>query len=375
MKNKLNLNDFKNILTMKQEELHYFILGQLSGKYETRDIYVFNEQYIYVKGTIPVLLCSHLDTVHAAEPTLETIFHDREKNVMWSPDGIGGDDRCGVFSVLDIVQKGYRPHLLFSWNEEIGCVGSGEFAKTAEVVFGEPLQEALASINLAVQFDRKGFSEAVYYNLANQDFENYINSFGFHTEIGSYTDICEVCPEFGFAGVNVSAGYMDEHNKYERIYVDELYSTQAKIIELLKEQVKNPEFFRYEENSYGYAGSYPYSYGYGGWYDRYDEESEARSMYENGGYNNNSYYYDDDIDKDVPEQKEPTYCEFCQQPFGLVAHTHSDDAVLNSLCTNCRTDYLDQLEMHKSETPKSRSKETKPKDDALDKSQRRIRID
>lgn len=352
-KNRLNLGDFKHILTLEQEDLHHFLLGRLASIYSMKDIYRLDGSFTYVKGEIPVLLCAHLDTVHTKAPTEARIFHDQEKNVMWSPDGIGGDDRCGVFNILDILQKGYRPHILFSWDEEIGCHGSREFAANAENYFGLDIQNALSEVNFAIQFDRKGFGESVYYDLDNQEFEDYINSFGFKTEWGSFTDIAVVCPEFGFAGVNLSAGYMDEHNLYERIYINELYRTQEKVINILDDQIENSYFFKYEESilgGYGYYGygRNTYSVGYG-W--DWDEQMEIEAY--NAGYGVDAYgnqltpsegIYDFD---DPIEEEAIGECQFCMQSFGVVKHTRVKDVVLNSLCDSCRDDYEHGLAQNK----------------------------
>ena len=52
------------------------------------------KKYLYAEGSIPILLVSHLDTVHKNLPT--TIYWDKEQNVYWSPQGLGADDRAGV---------------------------------------------------------------------------------------------------------------------------------------------------------------------------------------------------------------------------------------------------------------------------------------
>ena len=43
-----------------------------------------------------------------------------QKNVMISPDGLGADDRAGVFMIMNIVKAGFRPHVIFTTDEE-GC--------------------------------------------------------------------------------------------------------------------------------------------------------------------------------------------------------------------------------------------------------------
>lgn len=340
-KKELGLQTFKNILQMTQEGLHFYLLGQIESMYNSRDIYRVDGSFIYAKGDIPVLMLAHLDTVHTVAPTEETIFHDKEKNVLWCPDGIGGDDRCGVFSILDMLTQGYRPHVLFCWDEEIGTIGSSFFTKNVENYFGEDVQTALTEINFAIQLDRKGFGESVYYYLDNIDFEEYINSFGFKTHNGSYTDICQVCPEFGFAGVNLSAGYMDEHTSYERIYINEMYKTQRKVKEILEDQYQNPKFYEYKEDSYAGYGNYGYSnYYQNGSYCYWGDED----VYDESDYLN----YDDDETSFIPyksrnKKKEVEQCEFCFLDKGTVPWSDTDNEVLSHLCDECREKYLEDV--------------------------------
>lgn len=333
-----DIKKFKNILVMEQPELHYFLRGKLDDLYPRKDLYTDDKNFIYVKGDIPVLVLAHLDTVHFNKPTHSSIYYDPSKGVMWSPDGIGGDDRCGVHSILSILEKGFRPHVLFSWDEEIGCVGSSEFSKTVEGMFGSPVQDALSEINFAIQFDRKGFSESVYYDLDNKDFEEYINSFGFETNIGSFTDIAVVCPEFGFAGVNISAGYINEHTTSETIFIDEMLASERKVIDILKDQIENSTHYEYKENTSGY---YSYDSGWGSSYGSY---------YKGGYHSSKSYgfddyeetkdlsYYDSDDETFMPTEEYVT-CEFCYAEKGNVPWDDTDDPVLGKLCNECRASY------------------------------------
>lgn len=371
---KTNIKVFKEILMMEQEELHFYLLGKLSELYDNSKIFRVDEQYTYVAGDIPVVLLAHLDTVHYTKPNLSNLFHDQEKNAMWCIEGIGGDDRCGVFTILEILSMGYRPHIMFCWNEEIGCKGSGNLVDTIETNFGEPVQEELQKINFAVQIDRKGFGEAVYYDLDNKEFEDYISGFGFKTEIGSFTDIGEICPEFGFAGVNVSAGYINEHTTEEVIYINEMNSTRDKIIRILQDQMRNPKFFKYT----------PFAYSYGsGWGSQYG----SWSGYSYGGYSAKSTYKEsDDLDYDDDEVGDPygfdrkpnyyeTTCQYCYNDLiEGVNFDHSEDEVLNHLCNNCRVAYREDTENAEQYTQTiaaSRIKEKKDVANATKKAKRR----
>lgn len=322
---------FKQILKMTQPELHYYLLGKLEQLYDIKDIFMEKESFIYVKGEIPVLLLAHLDTVHANPPTDDTIFHDQEKGVLWSPDGIGGDDRCGVYSILEILEQGYRPHILFCWDEEIGTVGSANFT-----TFDIPGTE---DINFAIQLDRKGFGESVYYSLDNKDFEDYINSFGFETQLGSYTDICQVCPSLGFAGVNLSAGYMDEHTSEERIYYFELKETQKKVVEILVDQMVNPTIYDYDEDDsiLGYGRAYG---SYGSYYD-YDYGYDTRYLSDDTSYDDDTPYVNNYTKKE--KEKE---CQFCGAIKGTVPWDETDSVVLSNLCNECREEYAKDVSDH-----------------------------
>lgn len=324
----LGVDLFKQILTMEQEELHFYTLGKIENYYPREDIYYMDKEFIYAKGNIPVLLCAHLDTVHPTKPDLDTIFHDVDKGVMWSPLGIGGDDRCGVFNIFDILARGYLPHVIFSWDEEIGGVGASHFVESSEKYFGESISEKISEINFAIQFDRHGFSEAVYYELDSPQFESYISSFGFKTEWGSYTDISEYCPAFGFAGVNVAAGYVNEHTNIEMIFLGEMLESQRKVLNILEDQVNSPEYFEYIE--------LPTATSWRGW-----ENYTSPSSYSFA--KDNSYYFDDvsdgkdyTIDDGHVDDPYCQECQYCMQTRGVVPWTYHEDPILDTLCNECR---------------------------------------
>lgn len=185
------------------------------------------EKYLYAPGEIPVLVTAHVDTVHYTEPKL--IVNDKEKGILWSPEGIGGDDRAGILAIEGLLQLGYHPHILFLDEEETGCAG----AKQAIKELPSP------DVRFIIDFDRKGSNDCVFYNCDNKDFTKYIESFGFETAIGSYSDISVLCPTWGIAGVNLSVGYYNQHTRYEYVIISEISKTikkVAKIFESLPEK-------------------------------------------------------------------------------------------------------------------------------------------
>ena len=98
---------FENILQMRQKDLK----RELDRLLRKQGYEVVNKHgFLYAKGTVPVLLVAHLDTVHREAPRI--LCYSSDKRYMTSPQGIGGDDRAGVYMILQIIQS-QRCHVLF----------------------------------------------------------------------------------------------------------------------------------------------------------------------------------------------------------------------------------------------------------------------
>lgn len=209
-------------------------------------------EYIFVPGEAPVLLVAHLDTVHT-EP-VKTICYSKNGNILMSPQGIGGDDRCGVYALLKIhSQAKHKPSLLFTCDEEIGGNGAAAFADDYEADVLDHSKE-LKNIKMIIEIDRKGSKDAVYYSCINKDFEKYINSKGFKTAQGSFSDISFIAPALGIAAVNISSGYHDAHTRYEHINLKELYRNITIITKIVEDSIKDsvPSFEYIEAPNMGF---------------------------------------------------------------------------------------------------------------------------
>ena len=318
----------KTLCTLEQEALHDYLFDTLADFYAEENIIEDYGQFLFAKGDIDVLVVAHLDTVHKTKPTLDEIFYDESKGVMWSPRGIGGDDRCGIFIILNLLFSGYKPHIAFTWNEEIGCVGSRNMVN----IF-DPKETMGVKINFAVQFDRRGHKEAVYYDLYNPEFEKYITSFGFDTKIGSFTDICEICPDWDCAGVNLSAGYANEHTTNEMIFVATINDTFTKACKILADQVANPKYFEYAELPKRQFNSYHKSQGFkpDADYDDYWKQKYADDMWN---------YLDDDYEYAGVSYSKPEghICELCGE--GKPWYELSPCEDLQKVCNSCYNIYI-----------------------------------
>lgn len=236
------------------------LFGRLRSAYKGHTD-VCRDSYILVRGEAPVLLVAHLDTVHP-QPVRQICRTD-DGGVLMSPQGIGGDDRCGVYALNAIYEQSEaKPWLLFTCGEETGGIGAGTFcAKHRD----GSLPEGLSQLKLIIEIDRKGRDDAVYYGCGNKGFEEYITGKGFRTSYGSFSDISYIAPELGIAAVNLSAGYYNPHTLHEYINRKQLEDTVRKVIEIVAESM-DPGFPRYE-----YAGAYHHcgrGWGrYGSWYE------------------------------------------------------------------------------------------------------------
>ena len=202
---------------------------------------VCRDSYILVRGEAPILLVAHLDTVH--RQPVEQICRTDDGGLLMSPQGIGGDDRCGVYALNAIYEQSEaKPWLLFTCDEEVGGIGAGAFcAKHRRGI----LPKGLGQLKLIIEIDRKGRDDAVYYGCGNKGFDDYITGKGFRTSYGSFSDISYIAPELGIAAVNLSAGYYNAHTLHEYINRKQLEDTVRKVMEIVAEST-NPEFPQYE---------------------------------------------------------------------------------------------------------------------------------
>ena len=98
------------LFKMSEKKLLKYLSRLLASKEYGYKNVVKTKDYIYAEGNIPVMLVAHLDTVHHSLPT--HIFHDQKQNVIWSPQGIGADDRAGVWAILQLITAEKKPYII-----------------------------------------------------------------------------------------------------------------------------------------------------------------------------------------------------------------------------------------------------------------------
>ena len=104
-------------------------------------------------NTYPCIV-SHMDTVHdiISDDRYVVLNSDKEFFAIdlktRGATGIGGDDKCGIYTCLDNLLREKVIKLAFFVDEEIGCVGSGN----ADMTFFD-------DVSFVLQADRQGYED------------------------------------------------------------------------------------------------------------------------------------------------------------------------------------------------------------------------
>lgn len=212
--------------------------------------------FLYAEGTVPVLLAAHLDTVH--RNPVRDICVSKQGNILMSPQGIGGDDRAGVYMVMELARK-LKCSVLFCEDEEIGGAGAELFTKSG----------IRPSVSLILEFDRQGKNDAVFYDCDNTAFTEFICKFGYHEETGSFSDISILAPYLETAAVNLSAGYYNAHTLHEYIDLSHVKKGIERAAKIIQAADKHYPYIPSQKVPWHFSGP---------WYDEWAWESHMESL-------------------------------------------------------------------------------------------------
>jgi hypothetical protein len=257
----IDLDLLKKIIRMSKKSLYDFLETELAQVYKNIDTNGKLRNFLFCEGEEPVMVVAHLDTIfedlsnlYSAYPTddlwgtydfyqtvveFKEIYHDQVEGVMWSPDGLGADDRVGVFMILSLVRAGLKPSILFTTDEESGSASGYDFALQYKHKFQN------YGIKYVMELDRAGADDCVFYRCDNPDFVKYIEGYGFVTDTGSFTDISVICPIIKTAGVNLSVGYWNEHSKTEMIDLFTMSKNFGIIYKMIKNSKKIKKVYKF----------------------------------------------------------------------------------------------------------------------------------
>lgn len=213
------------ILKPSNEEIDKKVIELLDRLKVSGKVYI-DKDYIFVlrRPELPVLV-AHMDIAHN-RPTLKDKYIVANDWYIWSPLGIGGDDRCGVFALF--VLADLEVNLLFTHWEEKGGIGASKFIESTIATEIDPCY--------FIELDRRGTGNWVCYNCDedNSDWAEKLEKY-FSFELGSFSDIAILGRHWKVCSANVAIGFYSEHTKSEYIDLHALEKTIKTIPKLLKE--------------------------------------------------------------------------------------------------------------------------------------------
>jgi hypothetical protein len=198
-----------------------------------------DERFVYIAGKRKdrALLVAHADTVYPdIDGIIDIGYQDgvlyskaRNKEISYinrfgnkvsrTGIGIGADDRAGCAILWELRKLGHS--LLITSGEEVGCVATNRLMNTPYWA-----NEFNTTHSFAVEFDRRGSKDLVFYRVGTKEFAEYVKKeTGYIPDSGSVTDISHLCRLI--CGVNLSVGYYREHSPEEKLVVDQWQNTLA----------------------------------------------------------------------------------------------------------------------------------------------------
>jgi len=262
------------------------------------------------------LLVAHIDTVF---PQPKFVAYDRSRNALSAHTGLGADDRAGVWACLKLREQ-IKPHpaVLFLDEEESG--GAGAWSASMD------LADTLDLFPYFIEIDRRGKGEAVYYNNEPAKFKSFIQSFGFHEEIGLFSDVSILGAQANKCSVNLSAGYYNNHTFREILVVHHLKYTMDRVKQIFMDAIKTKRKFKLSKQSKYYYCSRNNNYEF----DRgeFEERNDIPIDYKMA---QNLEAYDDHLREVNRGSLHVGFCDMC----GYKEEVAWSEYMQGFLCTRC----------------------------------------
>ncbi len=223
-----------NILPLTQNEL-----GEYIKNISPYPVIEDKEKCILINPNQRILLASHLDV---AGDYPEIIIKTGNK-IRSTKNLIGGDDRCGVAIMLQLIKEGVDCYsYAFFYDEEIGCWGSSQTTIN------------FSHYNCFIGLDRRGYNDLATYGHDSEILNEIFIAQGYKLKTGSITDVAILSETFSAPCINLSVGFSNEHTNYEFIELDVVKKTYNVLKNKnLQKELENPEILEdYLENLTNY---------------------------------------------------------------------------------------------------------------------------
>ena len=249
----MDLEKFKELLSVptktydEDRMVEYLInnIGNMSGVKVTCDEY--NNIYVTKgklnEGEFYPMFVAHTDTVHEIIPKINVKEVDVYRPVTFgkifesvsvkalkayddndNPTGIGGDDKCGIFICLNLLETLEKVKIGLFVSEETGCHGSSkcneEFLKDVGYIcqYDAPGDHLITEVCSGVRLFEKG---GEFGSLAHKAIKD---AFGCEMTLGShpYTDVMQLKKKSDVSCINMSCGYYNMHTANEFVCVSDV---------------------------------------------------------------------------------------------------------------------------------------------------------
>lgn len=245
MCNNIDMNELISLCKYTQSELYNILMNELKMcgyKVYANDQNSSCSRYIYAEGNIPICLTAHLDTVFG---------QNRNKNikidggVISSNEGLGADDRVGVYMILKIIKK-YKCNVLFLEDEECGHSGAVHF------IAGPYKEMFIDHNNFCIDLDMAGSKILTFYETTNKEFQNDVTHILSQYKVRNpklgASDLIELTIGWekdgrngkqkyegtNVASFNIGVGYYKEHTLDEYVVFSEVKNSIQDVIRIIE---------------------------------------------------------------------------------------------------------------------------------------------
>ena len=269
----MNLEKFKELLsipskTYQEEDMVEYLCNELDtipgvSYYRDDMMNIYATKGELNKGEYYPMFIAHTDTVHqkvdkiiVKEENLirPNTFGKQFNNQMvpslkaytedGNPTGIGGDDKCGIFICLELLQQLDKVKIGLFVSEETGCHGSSKcdenFLQDVGYItqYDAPGNHLISEICSGVRLFERG---SEFFTKTIKVIEE---SFGNEMLIQShpYTDISQLKKKSDVSCINMSCGYYNMHSSQEFVSIEDVRCA----IEAGKNMVKELGYKKYQ---------------------------------------------------------------------------------------------------------------------------------
>lgn len=271
---KLRLKELLSVpsKTYQEEMMVDYICQQLDKiegvtYYRDEMLNIYATKGVLEDGEYYPMFIAHTDTVHNIVDEIVVVETQRKKPNHFGmvfddtvfdvlegqtpdglPTGVGGDDKCGIFLCLELLETLPKVKVGFFVSEETGCHGSSKCD-----------QNFLEDIGYAIQFDAPGDSliteicSGINLFDGDGDFIKRLTPLFIETmgkkplrQTHPYTDVSQIKKKIDVSCINFSCGYYNMHTAHEFVVLDDVERAYELGIKMVNE-------FGYQKNEFKYS--------------------------------------------------------------------------------------------------------------------------